>query len=149
MQQRRYAGMLTNDGSRLGLTWFRGYDSQVGRWLSRDALGEQGDSVGNLYVYASLSPLTQTDTLGLFPRPSSANAQCYGNSPQSPDKTPVEPAGTPRTGEPWGMWTNGYDTTRIYDGQGNAWYDIDHGHHGRGWEYHMWENGVRQPGVPF
>jgi RHS repeat-associated protein len=144
-----YAGMLTNAGSGLGLTWFRGYDPQVGRWLSRDALGEQGDGVGNLYAYASFSPLTQTDTLGLFPRPSSPNAQCYGNSPQSPDKTPVEPAGTPRTGEPWGMWTNGYDTTRIYDGQGNAWYDIDHGHHGRGWEYHMWENGVRQPGVPF
>jgi hypothetical protein len=57
--------------------------------------------------------------------------------------------GTPRTGAPWGMWTNGR-TVRIYDGNGNAWYDIDMpGHHYSGGEYHMWSDGRRGLAVPF
>ncbi|KQY62740.1 hypothetical protein ASD52_36420 [Ensifer sp. Root142] len=143
-----YAGMFTADPGGNYLTWYRAYAPVIGRWLSRDPIGEDSDPAANLYVYASLDPLGNTDPLGLFPRPSPGGAQC-GNLPSSPDKTPIQPAGSPRTGEPWGMWTNGYDTTRMYDGGGNAWYDIDRGHHGRGWEYHMWENGVRQPGVEF
>lgn len=53
-------------------------------------------------------------------------------------------AGTPIKAEPWSMWTNGR-TTRIFDGNGNPWYDIDlPGHHYPQGEYHMWVNGIRE-----
>lgn len=144
-----YAGMVSRLVSGLSLTWYRAYDPRSGRWNSRDPIGE-ASPIGNLYEYVRSDPLSNIDPSGLWPVPSSPlGPECDRYSPISPDRTPIDPAGSPRTGEPWGMWTNGYDTVRIFDGQGNAWYDIDFGHHGRPYEYHMWENGRRGPGIIF
>ncbi len=48
-----------------GLTYFgfRFYDSETGRWLSRDPIGEEGGI--HLYRYVSNSPTRLTDPLGL------------------------------------------------------------------------------------
>ncbi|MDB5540554.1 MAG: repeat-associated core protein [Devosia sp.] len=46
--------------------------------------------------------------------------------------------------------SRGGQTVRIYDGNGNAWYDIDiPGDHYVAGEYHMWENGVRGLAISF
>ena len=60
-----YAGMLRNPSSNMYLTLHRAYDPGVGRWLSRDPIGEQGG--GNLYAYVSGNPLNLVDQLGLCP----------------------------------------------------------------------------------
>lgn len=59
-----YAGMLRDPGSALSLTLFRAYDPTVGRWLSRDPIGERGGE--NLYAYVSGDPLDYVDPLGLI-----------------------------------------------------------------------------------
>ena len=57
--------MFNHTPSRLGLTWFRAYDPNVGRWVSRDPLGEMTDPAGNLYAYVGNAPLSKVDLLGL------------------------------------------------------------------------------------
>ena len=46
-----YTGFYVNKTMDLDLTWFRAYDANMGRWLSRDPLGERTGP--NLYVYVS------------------------------------------------------------------------------------------------
>ena len=58
-----YAGMLRDSNSSLYLTQFREYDPVVGRWLSRDPIGERGGE--NIYAYARSNPLFWTDPTGL------------------------------------------------------------------------------------
>lgn len=58
-----YAGMLRDPGSNLYLTMFREYDPSVGRWLSRDPIGELGGR--NIYAYVGGDPLSYTDPYGL------------------------------------------------------------------------------------
>jgi RHS repeat-associated protein len=53
--------------SGLVLTWFRAYDPQTARWLSRDPIAESGGI--NLYAYAGGDPINQVDPLGLTVRP--------------------------------------------------------------------------------
>ena len=61
-----YGGMFYNADSGLYLTRYRAYDSVVGRWLSRDPLGEATTSpVGNLYTYVGGRPTNATDISGL------------------------------------------------------------------------------------
>jgi RHS repeat-associated protein len=62
-----YAGMFHNADSGLDLTLYRAYDPTVGRWLSRDPLGEQSDPVGNLYPYVRNNPISATDLSGRYP----------------------------------------------------------------------------------
>ena len=58
-----YAGMYQHASSALNLTWTRAYSPRLGRWLSRDLLGE---TVGmNLYAYVDNEPIRRTDPLGL------------------------------------------------------------------------------------
>jgi RHS repeat-associated protein len=59
----QYAGMYMHGRSGLNLTWFRQYSSQLGRWLSRDPIGESAGS--NLYSYCGNNPMSGIDTLGL------------------------------------------------------------------------------------
>ena len=45
------------------LTWYRGYDPNLGRWLSKDPIGLNGGT--NLYGYVLNSPANDTDPYGL------------------------------------------------------------------------------------
>jgi RHS repeat-associated protein len=60
-----FAGMQYHAPSGLYLTWFRAYDAQTGRWLSRDPIGENGGV--NLYGYVGGDPVGFIDPLGLAP----------------------------------------------------------------------------------
>ena len=44
------------------LTWYRAYDPDTGRWLSRDPIEEDGGI--NLYEYVKNEPLQNSDPLG-------------------------------------------------------------------------------------
>jgi RHS repeat-associated protein len=59
-----YAGYYCHSVSGLYLTLFRAYDSDLGRWLSRDPIAEYGGI--NLYSYVLGNPLNWLDPLGLF-----------------------------------------------------------------------------------
>lgn len=59
-----YAGMFTNADSSLDLTQYRAYNPAIGRWLSRDPLGEGSDPAANLYRYAGGNPVSFTDPGG-------------------------------------------------------------------------------------
>ncbi|GDY15023.1 hypothetical protein LBMAG53_39010 [Planctomycetota bacterium] len=59
-----YTGHFHHAASGLVLTWYRAYDPVVGRWLSRDPIGESGGM--NLYGYVGNSPISLIDPLGLW-----------------------------------------------------------------------------------
>jgi RHS repeat-associated protein len=59
----RYAGLFYHQASGLYLATNRAYDPEVGRWLSRDPIGERGGF--NLYAYVQGNPVGLTDPLGL------------------------------------------------------------------------------------
>jgi len=63
----QFANYYQHSRSGLNLTWFRAYNSKLGRWHSRDPLGEfaSGSNAINLYTYAFGSPLLFVDPLGL------------------------------------------------------------------------------------
>ncbi|MEO0453065.1 MAG: RHS repeat-associated core domain-containing protein, partial [Verrucomicrobiota bacterium] len=58
-----YTGHYEHQPSDLTLTWFRAYDSQTGRWLSRDPIAENGGI--NLYAYVGGNPIGLKDPFGL------------------------------------------------------------------------------------
>ncbi len=58
-----FTGHYYHQSSALSLTWYRPYDASVGRWLSRDPIGEREDL--NLYAYVRNDPLNRRDPLGL------------------------------------------------------------------------------------
>jgi RHS repeat-associated protein len=58
-----YAGMYYHAPSGLFLTLYRAYDSDLGRWLNRDPLAQQGGL--NLYAYVANNPINEFDLLGL------------------------------------------------------------------------------------
>lgn len=58
--------MLSNGDSGLNTTRFRSYDPAIGRWLTRDPLGEASDPMGTLYRYADGNPLSYVDPRGDF-----------------------------------------------------------------------------------
>lgn len=58
-----YAGSYHHAPSGLNLTLYRAYDPALGRWLSRDPIGEHGGV--NSYGYVGNEPLGRVDPLGL------------------------------------------------------------------------------------
>jgi RHS repeat-associated protein len=62
-----FAQMYFHQRSNLNLTWFRGYSPSIGRWITRDPLGETLNLTPNLYGYAVNAPSMLTDALGLVP----------------------------------------------------------------------------------
>jgi len=48
----------------LNLTLYRAYDSDLGRWLNRDPIEEEGGL--NLYDYVANNPINYVDPLGLL-----------------------------------------------------------------------------------
>ncbi len=59
-----FAGMYKHERSGLNLTLFRAYDPTIGRWLSRDPLGEGTDATR--YSYCWNDPINGVDPLGLW-----------------------------------------------------------------------------------
>jgi RHS repeat-associated protein len=59
-----YTGHHHHGKSGLVLTWYRAYDPDTGRWLSRDPIAESGGI--NLYGYVGNNPVNATDSLGLW-----------------------------------------------------------------------------------
>jgi RHS repeat-associated protein len=59
-----FTGHYFNRPTGLELTWYRGYDSFLGRWLSKDPIGLAGGV--NLYGYAGNDPISRVDPYGLF-----------------------------------------------------------------------------------
>jgi RHS repeat-associated protein len=57
-----YAGMYYHTASGLLLTFYRAYDSDLGRWMSRDPLEEAAGL--NLYTYVANNPVRFIDPLG-------------------------------------------------------------------------------------
>jgi RHS repeat-associated protein len=60
-----FGGLFHHGPSGLDLATYRTYDSKMGRWISRDPLGEGVDY--NLYRYCGNNPIKFTDPLGLDP----------------------------------------------------------------------------------
>nr|WP_246459764.1 RHS repeat-associated core domain-containing protein [Puniceicoccus vermicola] len=59
-----YTGHFYHEESDLFLTWFRAYDPELGRWISRDSIEEAGGI--NLYSYILNRPISSVDPLGLI-----------------------------------------------------------------------------------
>ena len=57
-----YAGYFTHGRSSLNLTVHRAYSASLGRWLTRDPIGESGGI--NLYGYVGGDPVGKNDPLG-------------------------------------------------------------------------------------
>ena len=61
-----FAGMFWSTEANLSLTYFRAYDSELGRWLSRDPLpGAEMSQGPNLYAYVGNDPVNLVDPFGL------------------------------------------------------------------------------------
>jgi len=60
----RYTGHFYHESSELHLTWFRAYDAELGRWLSRDPIRELAGL--NLYLYVRNEPIVFWDSFGLL-----------------------------------------------------------------------------------
>jgi len=58
----QYAGYYTHAPSGFALTRTRTYAPNIGRWINRDSIGEQGGV--NLYDYTKNNPITFTDPSG-------------------------------------------------------------------------------------
>ena len=62
-----FGGLFHHEPSGLDLATYRTYDSKMGRWISRDPLGEGVDY--NLYRYCGNNPISCVDPSGLEPPP--------------------------------------------------------------------------------
>ena len=59
-----FTGHYHHQPSGLHLALFRGYDADLGRWISRDPIGENGGI--NLYAYVFNEPTRHSDPFGLL-----------------------------------------------------------------------------------
>jgi len=61
-----FTGFYRHQSSGLNLTFYRAYDANLGRWLSRDPIEDAELTQGpNLYIYVLNGPINDVDYLGL------------------------------------------------------------------------------------
>jgi RHS repeat-associated protein len=82
MPVRSFTGHYQHAASGLVLAPYRGYDAELGRWLSEDPIGEQGGV--NLYGYVGGGPVGAFDMLGLQSSGFSATFTRSCPTPNSP-----------------------------------------------------------------
>src|ERR1700730_1653619 len=73
-----FTGHYYHARSGLYLAPYRAYNPSIGRWLSRDPLGEKGGL--NLYAYVGNDPVNRVDPFGLFPRGPWNRGRCCNTS---------------------------------------------------------------------
>lgn len=73
-----YTGHRSLDGTQVLLALYRGYDPDLGRWLSEDPVGLDGGV--NYYSYVHNAPVARTDPLGLDDRPWPINGRVTNTS---------------------------------------------------------------------
>jgi RHS repeat-associated protein len=74
----QYAGYYEHQTSGLNLTWFRAYDANTGRWLSRDPSPDAEENLGpNLYEYVDNDPENEMDPLGLASGKGNPGCPCH------------------------------------------------------------------------
>jgi len=61
-----FTGDYYHAASGLNLTLYRAYDANLGRWLSRDKLGELGPDGPDVYLYVLNNPINHRDPTGQF-----------------------------------------------------------------------------------
>jgi RHS repeat-associated protein len=85
----QYAAYYYHSSSALNLTLHRAYNANLARWMNRDLIGEVSRT--NLYAYVHNSPISSTDSSGLFDQiildPHHPNPLCIINPP---DMDPAE-----------------------------------------------------------
>ncbi len=69
----RFSTKQWDDETGLGYWGYRYYSARLGRWVSRDPIGERGGY--GLYVHATNSPAGRVDGLGLLPCPAQRAGQ--------------------------------------------------------------------------
>ena len=113
-----YTGHLYHGESDLHLTLYRAYNSELGMWLSRDPIAENGGI--NLYAYVLNDPVNYWDPLGLDVYV--VNRQLGGNEARS-RFNPLSHTFMARTDE-CGKVTNTYSWGNDYDENGDGiWFE--------------------------
>lgn len=73
---------VSSAASGLELALYRAYDPNLGRWLNRDPIGEEGGV--NLYGFVGNSPLNRVDPLGLEGNPVMGLGGSWNSDPYGP-----------------------------------------------------------------
>jgi RHS repeat-associated protein len=101
-----FAGYYLHQGSGLNMTWFREFNPNSGRWLSRDPLGEAAGI--NRFAYVRNMPTGRADPLGLKGVITvCAKSTGFGSS-----------GGQSGPGHCWILWAPNAGDTGIPDGSG-------------------------------
>ena len=113
-----YTGHFHHSASNLHLTWYRAYDPELGRWLSKDPIAELGGI--NLYAYVLNDPINHVDLFGLDTYV--VNRKLGGNEARS-RYNPLSHTYMART-DSSGTVTNTYSWGNDYDENNNGiWFE--------------------------